>query len=316
MKELKKLDETRLIYYDIETAPLVKELILDSPLFDSWAYKVRKKDQLTDEEVIASYSNQAGLYPEYAKIVSIAAGVVVDNKLYIKTYDNKDEGVLLKEFNNFITKQTDKSNEYMLCGFANYGFDTPFCQKRMILNFIEPNQIFSGWDRKPWIFDEVDLKNIWKGTSWNPPSLISLAVALRIDSPKDDIGGADVGRVYWSEGDKGLERISTYCRKDVATTFNIFKRLRFEDMLEVVVVKDAPEVVEEKVSLISNLIGGAKYGKAEKGALLGLLGSMKKDEQDKAFIILSAVASKAKGKVTKITTAHIKELKLKLKDEK
>ena len=316
MKELKKLDETRLIYYDIETAPLVKELVIDTPLFDSWAYKVRKKDDLTDVEVVASYSNQAGLYPEYAKIVSIAAGVVVDNKLYIKTYDNKDEGVLLKEFNDFITKQTDKSRDYMLCGFANYGFDTPFCQKRMILNSIEPNQIFSGWDRKPWIFDEVDLMNIWKGTSWNPPSLVSLAVALRIESPKDDIGGADVGRVYWSEGEKGLERISKYCRKDVATTFNIFKRLRFEDMLEVVVVKDAPEAVSVEEPLLTKLLNGGKFGKVEKDKLFKMLSTLPKDEQEKALVILTAASSKAKGKVTKITTAHIKELKLKLKDEK
>ena len=313
MKELKKLDETRLIYFDIETAPLVKELVLDSPLFDSWAYKVRKKDDLTDAEVIESYSNQAGLYPEYAKIVSIAAGVVVDNRLYIKTYDNKDESVLLKEFNDFITKQTDKSRDTMLCGFANYGFDTPFCQKRMILNFIEPNQIFSGWDRKPWIFDEVDLKNIWKGTSWNPPSLISLAVALRIPSPKDDIGGADVGRVYWSEGAKGLERISKYCRKDVVTTFNIFKRLRFEDMLEVVVVKDAPEVVVPEEPFIIKLLNGGKFGKVDKDKLFKMLSTLPKDEQDKALAILTAASSKARGKVTKITTAHIKELKLKLK---
>ena len=158
--------------------------------------------------------------------------------------------------------------------------------------------------------------NIWKGTSWDPPSLISLATAFGIPSPKDDISGADVGRVYWSEGEKGLERISHYCRKDVATTFNIFKRLRFEDMLEIVNVDDTPEVVEEVSSLITKLFKGGKYGKKEKDELFNLLKDMDKVQQAKAFIVLGAVSSKAKGKVTKITTAHIKELKLKLEDEK
>ncbi len=46
---------------------------------------------------------------------------------------------------------------------------------------------------------------------------------LGIPTPKDDITGADVARVYYEE--KDLERIATYCKKDVVATTQLFLRL-------------------------------------------------------------------------------------------
>ena len=308
MRELKQLNEEKLIFIDIETAPVVKELQVGTPLFDAWAYKVAKDGVTDNDEVIKSFSEKAGLYPEFARIVCVVVGVVVKDKFYLKSYDDKDEVKLLENFNNFITKQTDKSKDYMLCGFANYSFDTPFCHKRMYINGIEPNEIFSGWDRKPWIFDEVDLKNIWKGTSWNNPSLISLATSLGIKSPKDDISGADVGKVYWSEGDEGLSRISKYCLKDVETVYHIFKKLRFETPSETVVAEDKIKVEVEESPILIHLFNGGRYGSEEKDKLISLLDTLNNEELSKAFVLLTAISSTAKGKKTKITKAHIKTL--------
>jgi hypothetical protein len=51
-----------------------------------------------------------------------------------------------------------------------------------------------------------------------------LAALFDIPSPKDDISGADVGRVYWE--DRDLDRIATYCEKDVLATVQLFLRLK------------------------------------------------------------------------------------------
>ena len=47
--------------------------------------------------------------------------------------------------------------------------------------------------------------------------------------PKDDIDGSMVGTVYWV--DNALERICTYCQKDVVTTAQLLKRFKGEPMI-------------------------------------------------------------------------------------
>ena len=49
MRVLKKLKQEKLLFFDIETAPVVKELKLDTQLFDSWAWKVNKNGDMTNE---------------------------------------------------------------------------------------------------------------------------------------------------------------------------------------------------------------------------------------------------------------------------
>lgn len=72
---------------------------------------------------------------------------------------------------------------------------------------------------------------LWKfGDYKHYTSLKLLAHILGIPSPKDDINGADVARVYYQEQD--IERIARYCEKDVITVAQIFLRLRGEDLLE------------------------------------------------------------------------------------
>ena len=102
MRELLKLKQEDLLFYDIETASVVKELELDSPLYDSWEYKVNKTGDMTSEEVIKSYSTQAGLYPEFAKIISIVVGKISDGGIKLITFDDSNESDLLTKFNQLL----------------------------------------------------------------------------------------------------------------------------------------------------------------------------------------------------------------------
>ena len=61
-------------------------------------------------------------------------------------------------------------------------------------------------------------------------SLKMLAAVLDFPSPKDDIDGSQVGRVYWEED--GLERITHYCEKDVLATMQLFRRYQLQPLLE------------------------------------------------------------------------------------
>jgi hypothetical protein len=52
---------------------------------------------------------------------------------------------------------------------------------------------------------------------------------LKIPSPKDDIDGSEVAHVYYVE--KDIDRIITYCEKDVIAVAQVFLKLRREDLL-------------------------------------------------------------------------------------
>ncbi len=68
---------------------------------------------------------------------------------------------------------------------------------------------------------------LWKfGDAKSYTSLDLLATIFNIPSPKDNIKGKDVFRVYYKENN--LERIVTYCQKDVITLIQVFLRYRFE----------------------------------------------------------------------------------------
>jgi predicted PolB exonuclease-like 3'-5' exonuclease len=91
---------------------------------------------------------------------------------------------------------------------------------------------------KPWEVGHLDTMNLWSfGDRKAYTSLALLTHILGIPTPKDDISGADVARVYYAEGD--LERIATYCKKDVVATTQLFLRLT-----------GRPLVKEERITLV------------------------------------------------------------------
>jgi len=56
-----------------------------------------------------------------------------------------------------------------------------------------------------------------------------LAASFGIPTPKDDIDGSMVWRVFWEQND--VERIKVYCQKDVITVAQLLLKFRNEEML-------------------------------------------------------------------------------------
>jgi hypothetical protein len=85
--------------------------------------------------------------------------------------------------------------------------------------------------KKPWEVPHLDTLELWKfGDFKHYTSLKLLAHFFDIPSPKDDMNGSDVARVYYEEGD--LERIVRYCEKDVVTLAKVFLKLTVQPELK------------------------------------------------------------------------------------
>ena len=52
---------------------------------------------------------------------------------------------------------------------------------------------------------------------------------MGVPSPKDDIDGSDVARVYYEE--KNLDRIVEYCEKDTITLAQLLLRFNNQDLI-------------------------------------------------------------------------------------
>src|ERR1700749_44798 len=127
----------------------------------------------------------------------------------------------------------DQLPEHMqkLCAHNGKEFDFPYICRRMLINGLQmpPQLEISG--KKPWEVNHLDTMELWKfGDYKSYTSLSLLAAIFNIPTPKDDIDGSMVGSVYWK--DNQLERICTYCQKDVGATAQLLRRYRGEELID------------------------------------------------------------------------------------
>ena len=117
------------------------------------------------------------------------------------------------------------------CGHNIREFDIPYICRRAFVNQIQlPNILIDLQNKKPWENPMLDTLQFWKFGEYK--SFISvelLATILDIESPKGDINGSDVARVYWQEND--LPRIAAYCNRDIVTVAQVLMRLHAMPLL-------------------------------------------------------------------------------------
>jgi len=144
--------------------------------------------------------------------------------LWIKSFYGDDEHKLLADFIDMLNKAKEKNLQY-LCAHNGKEFDYPYLIRRMLINGLEVPAILDLSGKKPWEVNHLDTMELWKfGDFKNYTSLELLATVFGIPTPKDDIKGSDVARVYWHDHD--LDRIVVYCQKDVGTIVNLFLRFK------------------------------------------------------------------------------------------
>jgi DNA polymerase elongation subunit (family B) len=231
---LAHIDIEQILFLDIETVPAVYQYgDLDEKTRELWSLKTRyiqSRDNLSPDEVY----KKAGIYAEFGKVVCISTAICHADSdgmaLRVKSFYGDDEGALLDGFATMLSKHFTGSDKY-LCGHNVKEFDVPFMARRMVLNGLDLPHIINVPGKKPWEVNFIDTMELWKfGDYKHFTSLNLLTHLFGIPTPKDDISGADVSRVYWEE--KDLERIKTYCEKDTIAVAQLMRKFKNQPLID------------------------------------------------------------------------------------
>jgi len=221
----------KILFLDIETVPQYASFDeMPEHFKELWTLKAEKIDK---EQAPSDVYRRAGIFAEFGKIVCISVGTVYtknnSKSIRIKSFAGDNEKEILIQFFELLNKYYS-TDDCFLCGHNGKEFDFPFIARRAIIHRLKLPKILDTAGSKPWEVKHLDTMELWRfGDYKNFTSLNLLAAIFDIPTPKDDISGKDVFRVYYEE--KDLKRITTYCQKDVVTLIQIFLRYRGEDMI-------------------------------------------------------------------------------------
>jgi len=236
-------DLYNILFLDIETVPGVADFEeLNEEMQELWGLKARTvlrkgAEELEYDEIADTFHTRAGIYAEFGKIICISVGFMTrqtgsdEPLLRLKSYHSHTEAALLDDFSELLSKHFNNPDKFALCGHNIKEFDIPYICRRMLVNQLPMPRLLDIAGKKPWETKHLlDTMEMWKfGDIKNYTSLRLLAAVFGFPSPKDDMAGSDVARVYWEERD--LERIATYCEKDVLATAQLFLKMRRQPIL-------------------------------------------------------------------------------------
>ncbi len=228
---IEKIRLDNILFLDIETVPEQDNFqSLDKEMQYLWELKTQY--QRKDEHTPSAFYERAGIWAEFGKIVCISVGYFItkgDIRNFRVTSFFGEEKKILLDFNNLLNNHFNGA-QHVLCGHNAKEFDFPFIARRMIINDVAiPNKL-NLFGKKPWEIAHLDTLELWKfGDFKHFTSLKLLTKILGISTSKDEIDGSQVAHVFYVE--KDIDRIVTYCEKDVIAVAQVFLRFRKEDLL-------------------------------------------------------------------------------------
>lgn len=227
----------KILFFDIETAPVVHHYTdLNPEMQHLWEEKCEKQISKMPERFQdgpeASWQ-QAAIYAEYGRIVCISVGVCYMKErewhLRTKSFCGEDEKAIIAGFFDLL-QHVMVTPYHTLCGHNIKEFDVPYVCRRALINGLSLPDCLQIAGKKPWEIHFIDTMELWKfGDYKSYTSLKTLTALFGIPTPKDDIDGSQVASVYYDE--HNINRISTYCQKDVVATTQVFLRLNNEPLI-------------------------------------------------------------------------------------
>lgn len=243
----------RCLFVDIETVSEVPTFeMLSDQKKDLWSIKadqLRRFNSGGDPGLddAALFAAKAGIFAEFSKIVCISMGFLHFEgedpvSLRIKSLAGDDEHRILEDFNRILVNHYNDPENSRICGHNIKEFDIPFLCRRMVIGQVKFPPILDISGKKPWQTSHIlDTMDMWRfGDFKNYTSLALLAGALGIPSPKDEMDGSAVGYVFWTEED--IDKIVTYCQKDVTTVVQVMMRYAGLPLLQ----PEAVELINQK----------------------------------------------------------------------
>lgn len=225
------------MYLDIETVPAGEESFeklryLHERSLEKKRRKLVDNDSLAEgdlkpEESFESFVNRTGFDGAFGRIACIALAVG-DSPVHVysncdKKTNTLDEKKTLEKFWEIAAKCD------LFVGHNVMDFDMRFIYQRSWILGVQPTKdlSFARYRSNP-MYDTMKEWGKWS----NQPSvgLETLALALGIPTPKDDIDGSQVAEVF-AKG--GIDDICKYCCKDVETTRAVYKKMAFMDISSV-----------------------------------------------------------------------------------
>jgi 3'-5' exonuclease len=233
---IQKIPLGNILFLDVETVPMCQDFSQLPPAFQSlWEKKAERLKANEMDTAEKLFNERAGIYAEFGKVVCVSAGFfrLEDSQttFRVKAFYGHDEKELLEAFSELLNAHFNTAAHY-LCGHNGKEFDFPYLSRRMLVHGIPLPFLLNNHGKKPWETSLLDTMELWKfGDYKSFTSLALLAALFDIPTPKDDIDGSDVSRVYYEEDD--LERIAVYCSKDVVTTARVYlKYLNLGELAE------------------------------------------------------------------------------------
>lgn len=224
-----------ILFLDIETVPQYPNYtLLPEDWKNLWDAKSNTLVKYHEGQTNETLYPRAGIYAEFGKIVCISCGILLgsgeNKKIILKSFAGEAEPLLLLQFIEMLNKWAIGEPKF-LCAHNGKEFDFPYLCRRMIINGLTIPTILNISGKKPWEVNHFDTLELWKfGDFKSFTSLNLLAHTLGVKTPKDDIDGSKVWEVYWTE--KNLQRIVTYCQKDVVTVAQILLRMNGEQLIK------------------------------------------------------------------------------------
>jgi predicted PolB exonuclease-like 3'-5' exonuclease len=229
---LDKIKLKNILFLDIETVPEVQSFS-ELSIEKQELYAIKTQYQRKDEVSAEDFYERAGIWAEFGKIVCISVGYFINQdstrSFRVKSLSGKEKE-LLENFKRLLDEHFNKPNQ-LLCAHNGKEFDFPYIARRMIINRIELPAKLNLFGKKPWEIAHLDTLELWKfGDYKHYTSLKLLTNILGIPSPKEDIDGSDVARVYYEENN--LEKIVKYCERDTIAVAQLLLRFNNQELLK------------------------------------------------------------------------------------
>jgi predicted PolB exonuclease-like 3'-5' exonuclease len=180
----------------------------------------KKMNRLKIEDYAKGYETQVALFPEFGRIVCLSYGIWKNGEMNVKTISDDNEETMMKLIAGLFQKAA--SNGLSPTGWNIKNFDIPWVVRKIMNAGIPVPSSISTYDKKPWETSIIDLKEFWKSFSSLDVTFEEALYSMGIPTPKDDIDGSQVHENYHLGN---IDRIVTYCEKDVKTMIDLMHKV-------------------------------------------------------------------------------------------
>ena len=269
----------QVLWLDLESATIEENLSEQSAYWNAWEQKVRWDEKIvTVEDIKQRYKERAPIYKEFAKVISVSYGRVVEGILKVKKVTGDEKNTIKEVFKDI---ETFSSNGIKFLGvFSGKQFDIPFLSYRAIVNDIPLINSFDIGGIPVWnIKHLIDVQDILRSTSSTTLSLEGVCASFNMPSPKQgEVIAKNVNEMFWN-GE--IAKIAEYNTMDVLATCNVFCKYLGIPQVEMVIVGE--DKVEE-LPLLQRLNVNKSVYTAELLEIKKLLKKPKVTQKDKDIV--------------------------------